>query len=325
LSEARSSLVDSLAPHFNRSEDTPALIEQHSLLELVRKWSSARVHGDRTAVDSALAAMPEHVRAHLQGISTNTPARQQAIVPNRLAETVAPATESDETRLRRELLESLKGQSSSSFEPGLAGVASAIARALLEEAPRDGIALRVIAHSSELDRQFETAIHFWERAARVTLDATERAGVYVRIAKILADELGNLNGALENAIVAFICAPHSHEAVHILETRYRATGRYKDLHSVYVDAADAALERNETERASDLLARRAQLEFQALKRPEAAAATLIRAIELAPDPAGLLALLRTHIAPVAGSVWVERAERAIAERPGSERSPAAER
>jgi tetratricopeptide (TPR) repeat protein len=182
---------------------------------------------------------------------------------------------------------------------------------VLESEPRHRAALHISGLAAEAGRQWETAVGLWERLARLTNDPGNRAQIYLRMATLLDERLQYSNAALENVIVSFICAPWEPASLAILEMRYRAQRRFRDLASSYTAAAESLVARGNRQQASELLARRAQIELQGIDSPEAAAASLVEAVRLNPSALNLVMLLEQHVAPRAGMHWVERAREAV--------------
>jgi len=183
-----------------------------------------------------------------------------------------------------------------------------VAQRLLLMDARDTEALHIALDWAQRQSNWEDAVRIQERIGRSTSDPQKRARIYLAIADVLEKHLDNLNGALENTIVSFICDPSSAETLAVLERLYRSQKKYRDLLATYDTVIEVCMERGDTDRASDLWARRAQVAFQALQRPEEAARSLLEAIRLRPGSQKLVELMVKSVAPAAGGTWAEQAQ-----------------
>jgi hypothetical protein len=183
-----------------------------------------------------------------------------------------------------------------------------VAQRLLLIDARDMDALHIALDWAVRESSWEDVVRIRERIGRSTSDPQRRARIYLEIADVLEKHLDNLNGALENTIVSFICDPASPDTLTALERLYRSQKKYRDLLATYDTVIEVSLERGDTDRASDLWARRAQVAFQALQRPEEAARSLLEAIRLRPGSQKLVELMVKSVAPAAGGTWAEQAQ-----------------
>lgn len=183
-----------------------------------------------------------------------------------------------------------------------------VAERLLAVDARDAAALQIVLDWAVAQSSWEDVVRIRERIGRSTSDSSKRAVIYLEIAEVLEKRLDNANGALENAIVSFICDPARAETLVVLERLYRAQKKYRDLLATYDTVIEVSLASGDTDRASDLWARRAQVSFQALQRPEEAARSLLEAIRLRPGSQKLVDLMVKSVAPAAGGTWAEQAQ-----------------
>lgn len=150
--------------------------------------------------------------------------------------------------------------------------------------------------AAELDRRmerWESRVATLERAARLVEDQRQRSVLYHDIAQIY-EQRDQINLAVENYMVSFMCDNRHVATFRRLETLYERYGRWGELVGVY-ELAIKTLEQDPDHGydAEQLWARKSQVEFHHLEREGDAARSLLEALRLNPHDERYVRLLET--------------------------------
>jgi tetratricopeptide (TPR) repeat protein len=154
------------------------------------------------------------------------------------------------------------------------------------------------------------AVGGWERLAQSYRDALARAArpeaegmLRLRLGRVLLDELGQIDEALEQYRAVYELEPDNGDALEALERLYRQTGRYDELLEVYDKQRDLAASADEQCR---VLYGVAEVYEKELKNAESAIKTYWQVLDIEPtDARALEALDRLFLA---GQRWQDYAD-----------------
>ncbi len=162
--------------------------------------------------------------------------------------------------------------------------AEQLARAVVAERPRHVGARRLLAGRARDAGRWDDVVAELEVAARNTVAPDARARLYREIGDVFSDQHDHPAAALENYLVAFVCASDDPATLARLDTTYRRLDRARELVGTLTVAVEHA-RRNPHSRldVGEALVARARLEVEVLSDRARAGRSLAELVALTPD------------------------------------------
>lgn len=154
-----------------------------------------------------------------------------------------------------------------------------------------------LASSDTPRERWLKAIEAMEDAARRCEDRAERRDLYLLIGKCHHSRLRQRQAALESYLVGFMCDPVEGELLERLRDLYTALGKTRELIGLYDVLLDEAYQRQLSPHVmARLWVEKGHLQFSRAANADAAAYSLLQALNIRPDDQALIELLRDHVA-----------------------------
>jgi tetratricopeptide (TPR) repeat protein len=160
--------------------------------------------------------------------------------------------------------------------------------AAFESAPTDERCVEDVERAAGVTKSWEALVGAYHRAIERASEDAERIGLRLRLGRVLTEETGEVEKALEQFRAVHEADPENTDAISALERLYRQTLNHAELLGIYEKKRDLA---SEPEARHSILASIAQLHVSELKNPRAGIDTYRQLLEENPqDPIALAAL-----------------------------------